>query len=297
MDKELLVKSTPNEVEIALIEDRKLVELHTQSSNTQFSVGDIFLGYTKMLRPGLNAAFMDVGIRKDAFLHYTDLGPQIKSVMVFTYKGLNKQLKGPLLDYFTLRPENEKHGKIDKVFKKNQPCLVQILKEPISTKGPRLTCEITLAGRFMVISPFKKNVSVSKKITDAEERKRLKVLVESIKPKNFGVIIRTAASGKKVADLHEEINDLTTKWKRVIEGLGNTKKPGKILSEVDKTEGLLRDILNDTFNKIVISDQDIYRSTKNYLQSVAPEKTKILSFVQDAKRGIMKSFKQINGGR
>jgi len=277
LEKELLVKSTPTEVEIALIEDKKLVELHTQKNDIQFSVGDIFLAYTKALRPGLNAAFLDVGIRKDAFLHYTDLGPQIRSVQKFTRLSLEKQLHGYLLEGFELQRDNEKNGKIDRVFKKNQPCLVQILKEPISTKGPRLTCEITLAGRFMVMTPFKNNVSVSKKITNQEERKRLKVLVESIKPKNFGIIIRTAAENKKVADLHDEINGLMAKWQTVIDELGKTKKPGKVLSEVDKTKGMLRDILNDSFNKIIVDDQEMYDNAKSYLKSVAPEKVKILT--------------------
>ena len=283
MEKELLVKSTPTEVEIALIEDRKLVELHTQKSDTEFAVGDIFLGYIKMLRPSLNAAFLDVGVRKDAFLHYTDLGPQIKSVQKFTKIALDKQTHGHLLEKFVIEADNEKNGKIDRVFKKNQPCLVQILKEPISTKGPRLTCEITLAGRFMVMTPFKNNVSVSKKITSQDERKRLKVLVDSIRPKNFGIIIRTAAEGKKVADLHDEINGLTKKWESIVAALSETKKPNKVLSEVDKTKGLLRDVMNDSFNKIIVDNADLYASAKSYLGSVAPEKVKILSHYKGKK--------------
>ena len=251
--------------------------MHTQTSNMQYAVGDIFLGYIKMLRPGLNAAFLDVGERKDAFLHYTDLGPQINSVLDFTRLAQNKQYNGQLLESFDLKKDNEKNGKISKVFKKNQPCLVQILKEPISTKGPRLTCDLTLAGRFMVMSPFKNNVSVSKKITDQEERKRLKVLVESIKPQNFGVIIRTAASGKKVADLHDEISNLTKKWQTIVSELSKTKKPGRVLSEVDKTQTLLRDVINDDFNRITIDHQKTFKSAKSYLESVAPEKLKILS--------------------
>ena len=296
MEKELIVKTTPTEVEIALIEDRKLVELHTQKSDTEYSVGDIFLAYIKMLRPGLNAAFMDVGKRKDAFLHYTDLGAQIKSVQKFTKMALNKQVSGHLLDNFSMLPDNDKHGKIDRVFKKNQPCLVQILKEPISTKGPRLTCEITLAGRFMVMTPFKNNVSVSKKIVNAEERKRLKVLVESIKPKNFGIIIRTAAEGKKVADLHDEISNLTNKWQTIIDGLGNSSKPDKILSEVDKTRGFMRDIMNDSFNRIVVDNQELYNDAKAYLQNVSPQQVKILSMYKGKKAifdnyGITKQIK------
>ena len=289
MEKELLVKSTPTNVEIALVENKKLVELHTQKSDVEFSVGDIFLGYIKMLRPSLNAAFLDVGNRKDAFLHYTDLGPQINSVLKFTKLTSNNQLRGQLLDEFVLEPDNEKNGKIEKVFNRNQAVMVQILKEPISTKGPRLTCEITLAGRFMVMTPFRNTVAVSKKIMDQEERKRLKVLIESIKPRNFGFIIRTAAEGKKVADLHDEINNLTTKWKNISDALKNSKKPGRLLSEVNKTQGLLRDVLNDSFNKIIINNKELYDNAKAYLQNVAPEKAKILSYYK-GKKPIFENF-------
>jgi ribonuclease G len=283
LEKELIVNSTPTNVEIALLEDRKLVELHTQKNDVHFSVGDIFLGHIKMLRPGLNAAFLDVGERKDAFLHYTDLGPQINSVLKFTKQALNRQLHGRLLDDFVIEPENDKNGKIDRVFEKKQAVLVQILKEPISTKGPRLTCEITLAGRFMVMTPFKNTVAVSKKIVDAEERKRLKVLIESIKPKNFGFIIRTAAEGKKVADLHDEVTNLVKRWDQISTHLNKNKTPGKVLSEVDKTKGMLRDIINDTFNRIVINDKELFNSAKAYMQNVAPESTKMLSYYSGTK--------------
>jgi len=289
LDKELLINSTPTSVEIALIEDRKLLELHTQSSDVQFSVGDIFLGHVKMLRPGLNAAFLDVGIRKDAFLHYTDLGPQINSVLKYTKAVTNNQLKGRLLDDFVMEPDNEKNGKIDRVFSKKQAVLTQILKEPISTKGPRLTCEINLPGRFIVMTPFRNMISVSKKIVSPEERNRLKVLIESIKPKNFGFIIRTAAEGKKVADLHDEVSNLTNKWKQITEELKKSAKPGKILSEVDKTKGLIRDILNDSFNKIVVDDKTMYDSIKGYLQNVAPESAKIVHHYK-GKRPIFDNF-------
>ena len=289
MEKELIVNSTPTNVEIALLEDRKLVELHTEKSDVQFSVGDIFLGSIKMLRPGLNAAFLDVGERKDAFLHYTDLGPQINSVLKYTKLATSKRLEGNLLDNFKLESDNEKNGKINKVFEKKQQVLVQILKEPISTKGPRLTCEITLAGRFMVMAPFKNTVAVSKKISNPEERKRLKVLIESIKPKNFGFIIRTAAEGKKVADLHDEINNLINKWKTITEHLSENNSTGKVLSEVDKTKGLLRDLINESFNRIVINDKGLFDNAKTYLENVAPESSKKLSLYKN-KRPIFDSF-------
>lgn len=276
MEKELVIKSSPNEVEIALLEGHKLVEIHRQKSNNSSTVGDIFLASAKKLMPGLNAGFMDIGHRKDAFLHYTDLGPQIKSLIKYTNSVMKGSYQNDLLDHFDLEEDNPKTGKIDQVFDKNTHVLVQVLKEPISTKGPRLSCEITLPGRYVVLTPFANIVAVSKKIGSVEERKRLKVLVESIKPKNFGVIVRTAADGKKVADLHNDIKELEDKWRSIFQHLKETKVPDKILSEIDKTSTILRDILNDNFNKITIDDKDLHQGIKDYLSSIAPDKVKIL---------------------
>ncbi len=277
MDKELIIKSTPTDVEIALLESGKLVEIHTQKTNNNSTVGDIFLASAKKLMPGLNASFMDIGHRKDAFLHYTDLGPQIKSLIKYTNAVMNNGYTSENLEHFTLEPDNSKSGKIDQVFDKNTHVLVQVLKEPISTKGPRLSCELTLPGRYVVLTPFMDIVAVSKKIGSVEERKRLKVLVESIKPKNFGVIVRTAAEGKKVADLHNDIRELEEKWKLMFRQLAGKKQPEKILSEIDKTSSMLRDILNENFNKIIIDDKDMYSIVKDYMTTIAPDKLNILT--------------------
>ncbi len=276
MEKELIIKSSPAEVEIALLEGSRLVEIHRQKTNNNSTVGDIFLASAKKLMPGLNAAFMDIGHRKDAFLHYTDLGPQIKSLIKYTNAVVKGGYNQPLLESFVLEPDNPKTGKVDQVFDKNTNVLVQVLKEPISTKGPRLSCELTLPGRYVVLTPFSEIVAVSKKISSNDERKRLKVLVESIKPKNFGVIVRTAAEGKKVADLHNDIRELEDKWKSIFNQLRQSKGPDKILSEIDKTSSILRDILNDNFNRITIDDKDLYQSIKEYLNTIAPDKVKIL---------------------
>lgn len=276
MEKELIINSTSTEVEIALLEDQKLVEIHRQKNNSNFSVGDIFLGRIKKLMPGLNAAFVDIGYKKDAFLHYTDLGPKVPSLIKFTKDSINGK-KDPLLDEYNLSDEIVKTGKIDKVFAKKQLVLVQILKEPISTKGPRLSCEINIPGRLMVLTPFASSVAVSKKIGNPDERKRLQVLVESIKPKNFGLIVRTAAEGKKVADLHEELRELTDKWASMHEHLNKAQNPVKLLSELDKSSSILRDILNDSFNRIVVNDKELYDNLKGYITSFAPDKKKIIS--------------------
>lgn len=276
MEKELIINSNPTEVEIALLENGKLVEIHRQKSTVNFSVGDIFLGQVKKTMPSLNAAFLDIGPRKDAFLHYTDLGPQIKSLIKFTNVVINKNHNSPYLDNFDQEVDNIKNGKIENVFPKFTNVLVQVLKEPISTKGPRLSCEITIPGRFLVLTPFSDSVAVSKKIANNEERKRLKLLIESIKPKKFGVIVRTAAEGKKVADLHSEIKDLTDKWEVIYEELRNAKEPKRLLSELDKTSSILRDLLSGNFTKIVVNSKEMYDSVKDYLKSIAPDKVKIL---------------------
>lgn len=277
MDKELIINATPTEVEIALLERKKLVELHNQKTNNNFSVGDIFLGKVIKTMPGLNAAFIDIGHKKEAFLHYTDLGPKLRSLLKFTNTTLMGQLSTHSLERFKIEPEIIKTGKIDQVLTRRQPLLVQILKEPISTKGPRLSCEITIPGRFLVLTPFSDVVAVSKKISNSDERKRLKSLIESIKPRNFGVIVRTAAEGKKVQDLHEELALMISKWEEIFNQLKGSKPPTKLLSELDKTSSILRDILNDSFNRIVVNDKQFYNNIRTFLGNIAPDKVGIVS--------------------
>jgi ribonuclease G len=276
VEKELIINSTPTEVEIALLEDSKLVEIHYQKTNTNFTVGDIFLGRIRKLMPGLNAAFVDIGHKKDAFLHYTDLGPKLRSLIKFTEGTISGSITSHNMDNFKIEPDILKTGKVDQVMDKKQMLLVQVLKEPISTKGPRLSCEITIPGRFLVLTPFTEQVAVSKKIANVDERKRLKVLVESIRPKNFGLIVRTAAEGKKVADLHEELMLMLQKWEQVHQQLFKANPPMKLLSELDKASSILRDILEDSFNRIVVNDKELYHNVKNFMGTIAPEKVKIV---------------------
>jgi len=231
MNKELIINVTAQGVEIALLEDKKLVELHNEKSDARFAVGDLYLGKVKKLIPGLNAAFVEVGFEKDAFLHYTDLSPYIKSLLKFTQFSMNdKSEKGLDFSKFTVEPEILKTGKISEVMNGKPSVLVQILKEPIAAKGPRLSCEISLPGRFVVLTPFNDVVAVSRKIHSGEERKRLQKLIEAIKPKNFGVIVRTAAEGKKTAELHEDLATLTATWATIQQNLKGAVAPAKILS-------------------------------------------------------------------
>src|ERR1700745_1418630 len=282
LNKELIINAVPQGVEIALLEDKKLVELHNEKSDARFAVGDLYLGKVKKLIPGLNAAFVDVGFEKDAFLHYTDLSPYAKSLLKFTQVAINdKSAHGLDFAKFDNEPEIIKTGKINEVLGGKPNILVQILKEPIAAKGPRLSCEISLPGRFVVITPFNNIVAVSRKIHSSEERKRLQKIVEAIKPKNFGVIVRTAAEGKNTAELHEDLSMLTEMWKAIQDNLKGSTAPNKILSEQTKTTSILRDLLNEDFNKIVVNDRNIFNDTKTYIQRIAPEKADIVSFYQN----------------
>lgn len=272
-----------------MLEGGKLVELHRQKTDTKFSVGDVFLGTIKKTMPGLNAAFVDIGHRKDAFLHYTDLGPTLRSLLKFTELSMKGKLSTSRLDNFKREPEIIKTGKINQVLSKRQNVLVQVLKEPISTKGPRLSCELTIPGRYMVMTPFSDIIAISKKISNKEERKRLQLLVESIRPKGFGLIVRTAAEGKKVADLHEELRNLLDKWNKIHLQLKEARPPVKLLSEADKASTLLRDVVNDSFNNIVVNDKELYSNVKDYLENVAPDKIKIAS-LHKSKRPVFDSY-------
>jgi ribonuclease G len=283
VEKELIVHSTTSGVEIALLEDGKLVELHYEETDNDFSVGDIFLGKIRKLMPGLNAAFVDVGHKKDAFLHYTDMGPKLKNVLRYTDSVMNNSLQTPSLDHFKVEPDINKNGKVDQVLAKRQHILVQILKEPIGSKGHRLSCEITIPGRYLVLTPFVDLIAVSKKIANSEERKRLQTIVESIRPKNFGVIVRTAAEGKKTAELHEELSNMLAKWDKVFQQLRQAKPPVKLMSELDKTTSILRDLLSDSFNRIVTDDKDVFESIKSYLNGISPDSLKILTLYKGNK--------------
>lgn len=279
MNRELIINATPQGVEIALLEDKKLVELHHEKADASFAVGDLYLGKVKKLIPGLNAAFVDVGFEKDAFLHYTDLSPYIRSLLKFTQLAINDNSEKDFnFSEFKNEPEIVKTGKINEVLGGKPNILVQILKEPIAAKGPRLSCEISLPGRFVVITPFNDVVAVSRKIHSSEERKRLQKIIEAIKPANFGVIVRTAAEGKNTAELHEDLTMLVETWKTIQKNLRNATPPAKILSEQTKTTSILRDLLNESFNRIVINDKTIFNETKNYISRIAPEKSEIVAF-------------------
>ncbi|HNR85326.1 MAG TPA: Rne/Rng family ribonuclease [Taishania sp.] len=289
MSLELIVDVRSNGIWLALLRDGKLVELHEEQRNIDFAVGDIYLGKVRKVVPSLNAAFVDVGYEKDAFLHYLDLGPQFESLNKFTKDTLKKKQNVADLQYFKIEKEIPKDGKIKDIVSASSPILVQVAKEPISSKGPRLSAEITLAGRYLVLVPFSDKVSISQKIRDAKERDRLRDLVEAIRPKNFGVIIRTVAENKKVEQVEQDLKDLLNKWKTMHSRLKNAVPPMRVLDEMGKTTSILRDMLNADFTNIHTNNSTTYDELKEYISGIAPEREKILK-LYDGKLDIFEKF-------
>ena len=278
MKKELIISQENGNTKIALLEEGKLFELHEEHGTAEFTVGDVFMGKVRKLAPNLNAAFVKMGHDKDAFLHYQDLGPQYLTYKKFLQETLAKKINSTGIKNIEIQPEIDKRGSIEKVLAKDDVVLLQITKEPISTKGPRISTQISLTGRFLVLIPFDNKVSISKKIEDPEEKKRLKILIESIRPEGFGVIIRTVAEGKKSADLYNDMDQLVKKWDTTFHKIQNNTIPSRVLNEDDKASAILRDNFNADFKAIICDDEELCAEMENYLEVIAPERKDVIQY-------------------
>lgn len=271
MKSELVVDVQPKEVSIALLEDSRLVSMQKESRDVAYAVGDIYLAKVKKLMPGLNASFVNVGYEKDAFLHYLDLGTQYSSYASFMTQMMEDKKKIPSLSKMKLLPDINKNGSIADVLQQGQELMVQIVKEPISTKGPRLTTEISFTGRYLVLIPFCDKISISQKIKSTEEKLRLRQLVGSIKPKNFGVIVRTSAENKRVAELNNELKTLLKCWEDAVAKAQKVEAPALLFEEESRIVGVLRDVFTPSFENIYVNDVEIYNQISNYVSLIAPE--------------------------
>ena len=276
MRSELIIDVQPTEVSIALTEDSRLVSLQKESRNISYAVGDIYLAKVKKLMPGLNAAFVDVGYDKDAFLHYLDLGSQFSSYYQFVKQALDDKKHLPSVSKMKLLPDINKNGSVSDVLEKDMQLMVQIAKEPISSKGPRLTTEITFTGRFLVLIPFSDKISVSQKIKTTEEKLRLRQLVESIRPKNFGVIVRTSAEGKRVAELNHELKTLLKCWEDTVSNAQRAPLPSLIFEEESRIVSMLRDVFSPSFESIYVNDAETYNQVSKYVSLIAPDRQDIV---------------------
>lgn len=277
MTSEVIIDVRPKEISIALLEDKSLVEYQSEQRSASFSVGNIYIAKVRKLMPGLNACFVDVGFEKDAFLHYLDLGSQFNSYEKYLKQVQSDKKKLYPISKASRLPDLKKDGSVQTTLKVGQEVMVQIVKEPISTKGPRLTCELSFAGRYLVLIPFNDKVSVSSKVKKSEERARLKQLIQSIKPKNFGVIVRTSAEGKRVAELDTELKVLLKRWEDAITKVQKTtERPQIIFEETGRAVALLRDLFNPTYDGIYVNNEEIFEQVKDYVKLIAPEKADIV---------------------
>lgn len=281
MTREVVIDVSPKEITIGLLEDGKLAEYQREVQNESYSVGNIYLGKVKKLMPGLNAAFVDVGHEKEGFIHYQDLGPQFRTLSKFVKQQISDRKHIIPLERVTREEPINKDGVVEDVMQLGQEILVQIAKEPISTKGPRLTCDISLPGRYMVLIPFEEKVSVSTKIKSSEEKVRLRQIINSIRPKNFGVIVRTSAQGAKVEELNSEMNSLVKHWEETQAKFQKGTLPSLCYEETGRAVALLRDIFNPSFENIWVNDLATFNQVKDYVSLIAPEKANIVKFYDD----------------
>ncbi|MDE5796315.1 MAG: ribonuclease E/G, partial [Muribaculaceae bacterium] len=271
MKSELIVDVQQKDISIALLEDSRLVSLQKESRNIAYAVGDLYLAKVKKIMPGLNAAFVDVGYEKDAFLHYLDLGAQFSTYQAFVKEALEDKKRIPNISKFKTLPDIPKTGTIQDLLQPGQELMVQIAKEPISSKGPRLTTELSFTGRFMVLIPFGDKISISQKIKSAEEKIRLRQLISSIKPKGFGVIVRTSAENKRVAELNHEMRTLVKSWEEAISKMQRSQPPALIYEEDSRAVSVIRDIFSPTFESIWVNEAETFTQIQNYVTLIAPE--------------------------
>ncbi len=288
MNRELIINVSSSETTIALVEDKQLVELNKEGNKGGFAVGDIYLGKVRKIMPGLNAAFVNIGHEKDAFVHYLDLGPQFTTLHKLV-ANLSTKKKHPRFSSIKLDPSIGKGGKITEMISAGQPILVQVAKEAISTKGPRLTSDISLAGRNVVLIPFTNKISISQKIRSTEERKRLKAIADRVLPKNYGVIIRTAAIGSNDADIEQDIVSLINRWEKALDNIKTKPAPALLMSELNRTNTIIRDSLNGSFSTICVDNQALYDEIRHYIKAIAPEKEKIVKLYK-GERPIFDNF-------
>ena len=277
MNKELIVNVNPTEISIALCEDKVLVELNKEQCQTGFAVGDIYLGRVRKIMPGLNAAFVNIGHEKDAFIHYLDLGTQFPSLQKMV-ESQQPGKQGLRTETMKLEPALDKNGKISSYLQVGQSIMVQVAKEAISTKGPRLTSDISLAGRNVVLVPFSSKVFLSQKIRSADEKKRLKRIAAAVLPKNFGVIIRTAAMEAKDEDIEHDIQTQIDRWRKTVAAIRKNAEsvPAQLMSEMSRANTIIRDSLNDSFSQIVVDDEAMYNEIRNYIKLIDPSMVKIV---------------------
>ncbi len=262
MKKEILINSTDYETRVALLEDGKLVELQVERPDTDRMVGDIYKGRIKTVLPGMQAAFVDIGLERAAYLHSSDIGKDYGR----RFETDEDEEEAPA----EIVRKRRRVG-IEKVLKDGQEVLIQVIKEPISTKGPRVATEISIPGRFVVLVPDDDHIRVSKRISSWPERKRLKKILEPLRPEGFGLICRTEAEGMNESDFRNDIKRLLRLWGKLKKKADSEKAPSLIHKEAEMLTGMIRDVLTDDVEKVLVDTRKDYKRLGSYIRSIAPK--------------------------
>ncbi|PEN11353.1 ribonuclease G [Longibacter salinarum] len=261
MSKEIVVNVEDSRTRIAIVEDGKLAELYIENAENKRTIGNMYLGRIRKVMPSIQAAFVDIGQEQDAFLHFSDLSDNLGALVDFL--GQDK----PRVETVDLPEEEGKRPDL----RRGQEILVQVTKEPISNKGSRISTDLSLAGRFLVLVPLQRYVAVSRKITEEKERRRLKALASSLVPEGFGVIVRTVAEGRDAKSLDKDLKLLMERWRRAEEKLDSVEPPALVHEDVDMASSIIRDQFSDDYDRILVDHKPLFHSIRSYVRAVAPK--------------------------
>ena len=272
MKNQIIIHSSGKQTRVALLENGELAQLFIESEENQRTVGDIYLARVHKVMSGIRAAFIDLGMEKDAFLHFSDAGDHLGSYikMMNGEKSISQAAEKELQKFDKLS-NNDKQILAGKLLRNNQNLLVQIVKEPIGSKGPRVSTDITIAGRFLVLIPMGEYIALSKKINNGKERRRLKSIVGSMLPEGFGVIVRTVTQNQDKEAIEDDMRTVLKKWERILNKLETSKPPTLLYKDLDITESLIRDLFAKQYDRVLIDDYQLYKSVKSYVGQIAPK--------------------------
>ncbi|MGD1005696.1 MAG: Rne/Rng family ribonuclease [Ignavibacteriaceae bacterium] len=279
MIKEIIINSSTTQTRVAITEDGNLVDFFVDYPENRRMVGDIYLGKVARVLPGIKAAFIDIGMEHDAFLHFSDIGARTKQFQDML--GEDSEIDDDEDDDLALkedtsntpnketRKEISAHNVIPKLHK-GQEILIQITKEPVNNKGVRVTSSVSLPGRFCVLLPFDNKVGVSKKISEYKERRRLRHIARSILPNNYGLIIRTVARNQDEELLRDDLRNLVKTWEQIQTTIKSETPPSLIYQDLNTTSSVIRDLFTPDISKVFIDSRKLFKQIKNYVELIQP---------------------------
>jgi ribonuclease G len=297
MKKEIIINATDNEVRLALTEDDQLAELYVENAERERMVGDIYLGKVARVMPGIRAAFIDIGFKQDAFLHFSDIGSTLSEYSSLLGDedsevdtdddddesptgGENQAVSSQSSGNTQTRTQEPRRDQRQRGSNGNQQAIpnltpgqdiiIQVTKEPVGRKGVRVTSEVSLPGRFLVLLPFDGKIGVSKKMTSFKEKRRLRRIVKSILPEGFGVIVRTVAAEKDEAILKQDLENLIATWREIEKSVKTEKAPALLYKDMATTSSVIRDLFTEDVERVVVDSKKLHKEIRGYLKGVSP---------------------------